>query len=96
MNHFFGRSLFHLAMIGALAASLGLAACGRKGPLDPPPGASIEGVPQANMPELMSTNRGAAPVGGQTRDGNPGVGPDGKPLAPKDPDKRIPLDGLLN
>jgi len=36
------RRHFRLALIGALAASLalGLAACGRKGPLDPPPGAT--------------------------------------------------------
>ncbi len=28
--------------------------------------------------------------------GNPGVGPDGQPLAPKGPKKQIPLDVLLN
>src|SRR3972149_10996237 len=58
-SHFFARPFLRLALAGALVASLGLAACGRKGPLDPPPGASLEGVPQANMPELMSTNRTA-------------------------------------
>lgn len=89
------RPFLHLALIGALVASLGLAACGRKGPLDPPPGASLEGEPQANMPGLMSS-RGAAPIGGEAKDGNPGVGPDGQPLAPKGPNKRIPLDVLLN
>lgn len=39
MSHFPDRLFFRLALIGALAASLGLAACGRKGPLDPPPSA---------------------------------------------------------
>jgi predicted small lipoprotein YifL len=29
-----------IAAIGALVAALGLAGCGRKGPLDPPPGAT--------------------------------------------------------
>jgi predicted small lipoprotein YifL len=83
-----------LAVIGALALALGLAACGRKGPLDPPPGASLEGVPQAQTSEMSSN--GAPPIGGATIDGNPGVGPDGQPQAPKGPQKRIPLDVLLN
>jgi predicted small lipoprotein YifL len=74
------RFVFRLAMAAALAASLGLAACGRKGPLDPPPGASLEGVPQANMPELMS-DKGTAAAKGTTVQ------------APK---KHIPLDVLLN
>ena len=37
------RLFFRLALVGVLAASLGLGACGRKGPLDPPPGASLAG-----------------------------------------------------
>ncbi len=84
------RSMFlRLALAAVLATSLGLAACGRKGPLDPPPAASVAGEPQA------SANRGT-PIGGEARDGNPGVGPDGQPLAPKGPKKSIPLDVLLN
>jgi predicted small lipoprotein YifL len=35
-----GRPLFRFALIVAFAATLGLTACGRKGPLDPPPAAS--------------------------------------------------------
>ena len=45
------------------------------------------------MPNPMS-NPIAAPIGGQAKDGNPGVGPDGQPLAPKGPKKQIPLDVL--
>jgi predicted small lipoprotein YifL len=90
--------LSRLAAIGALALvlglTLGLAGCGRKGPLDPPPGASLDGVPQAQTSEMSSN--GVAPIGGATIDGNPGVGPDGQPQAPKGPQKRIPLDVLLN
>ena len=82
MKHY-GRPFFRLTLIGALAASLGLAACGRKGPLDPPPGASLAGG------QVM-------PAGTETRDGRPVVGPDGKPLAPASSNKRIPLDVLLN
>ncbi len=92
----FARLFVRLPVVLALAASLGLTACGRKGPLDPPPGASLEGQPQANLPDMMSSNRNATPIGGQARDGNAGVGPDGQVLAPKGPKKTIPLDVLLN
>jgi predicted small lipoprotein YifL len=37
----FGSSGPRIALIGALCAGLALAACGRKGPLEPPPSASI-------------------------------------------------------
>jgi len=77
------RPFVRLALIGALAASFALAACGRKGPLDPPPSASVTGEPVVPGEEPFTTNR--APVG-----------PDGKPIAPGMRDKRIPLDVLLN
>ena len=48
MSHFIDRSLLRLALIGALAASLGLAACGRKGPLALPPGDTLAGQTQNN------------------------------------------------
>jgi predicted small lipoprotein YifL len=97
LSVFCDRPLLRLALIGALAASLGLAACGRKGPLDPPPGASLEGEPQPNAaPGLISTNRNPKPIGGQVKDDNPGVDADGHPIAPKGPKKTIPLDVLLN
>jgi predicted small lipoprotein YifL len=70
------------ALILVLGLALGLSGCGRKGPLDPPPGASLEGDAQ--------TTAGAQPVE------DPGVGPDGLPRAVKGPNKRIPLDVLLN
>ena len=68
-----------LALIGALAVALGLglAGCGRKGPLDPPPGASV-GSDQS------------------TANGQPVMGAAGSPRAPRGPNKRIPLDNLLN
>lgn len=96
------RFLLRVALIGALAAALGLAACGRKGLLDPPPGASLEGEPQANMPSLMSKSKGARP-------GAPGqdatteevdeevIGPDGRPMHKRvKPKKTFVLDPLLN
>jgi predicted small lipoprotein YifL len=77
----FDRRFFRIALIGALVASLGLAACGRKGPLDPPPGASLAGDQTTPVVEP-----GARPV----------LGPDGKPIATGNLNKRIPLDVLLN
>jgi len=81
------RPFFRLALIGALAASFALAACGRKGPLDPPPSASLAGDQPAPSGQ-------AVPEGAQVNRGP--IGPDGKPIAPGMRDKRIPLDVLLN
>lgn len=94
--HRFLRSTFgRLALIGLLAAALGLAACGRKGPLDPPPGASLEGVAQPNAPGLIS-NKGVQPIGSQSDDDYTGVDENGRARAPQGPKKRIPLDNILN
>ena len=78
-----GRSFLRFALIGALAASLGVAACGRKGPLDLPPGASVVGDQ-------------ATATGVGVKESHPILGPDGKPLAPGGLNKPIPLDVLLN
>ena len=43
LSRFSARPLVSLALIGALVAALALAGCGRKGPLDPPPAASLTG-----------------------------------------------------
>ena len=95
MNPLCDCTFSRLALIGALVASLGLAACGRKGPLDLPPGASYAGEPQVSAPSGTS-NPMISPIGGQVKDDNSGVGPDGKPQAPRGPNKRIPLDALLD
>ena len=96
MSRSCARPLLRLAVLGALAAALALGACGRKGPLDLPPGASGE-YPRPNLPGIVGTDPRASAIGGeQAPDGNPGVGPDGQPRAPKGANKRIPLDVLLN
>ena len=94
MSRFHDRPFLRLALIGALVASLGLAACGRKGPLDPPPGASLAGE-QSNAANPMS-NPIASPIGGQSKDGTAPLGPGGLPLSPQGPKKHILLDDLLN
>jgi predicted small lipoprotein YifL len=72
--------LARFALLTALAAALTLAACGRKGPLDPPPVAAVP----AGEP-------GAAPAAGEIS-----YGPDGQPIAPRGPRKPIFLDWLLD
>jgi predicted small lipoprotein YifL len=94
LSRYFDRPLFRFALIGLAAASLGLTACGRKGPLDPPPGASLAGE-QSTTPNPMS-NPLVAPIGGHAKEGDGGMRPDGHPLAPKGQKKDIPLDVLLN
>ncbi len=94
MHRFSHSLLARLALIGVFAAALGLAGCGRKGPLDPPPGASLAGVVQPNVPNLISNKGGS--VGSAADANNPGVDENGRARAPKGPNKRIPLDNLLN
>ena len=63
------RPFLRIALIGALIASVGLSACGRKGPLDPPPGASYS----AQQP---------SPREAQDVREKPVYGPDGRVLLP--------------
>jgi predicted small lipoprotein YifL len=79
------QNLARVAAIGALVAALGLSACGRKGPLDPPPSA---------------THSAAAPDGSQKSDlpgRQVGVGSDGKAVAPPPTGQNRPfiLDWLV-
>jgi predicted small lipoprotein YifL len=90
------RSLTRLALIGALAASFALAGCGRKGPLDPPPGASLDGATPVAQDKTLMSPIGVSPIGSAGTQADSGVGPNGQPQAPKGPKKHIPLDVLLN
>jgi predicted small lipoprotein YifL len=76
------------AVLGALAAALSLAGCGRKGPLDPPPAAAPP-PPQAAAP-AAGVSAGAGTTSSQAFDSN------GQPVAPKGPKKHLPIDWLLN
>lgn len=91
------RLFLRPALIGALVACLALAGCGRKGPLDPPPGASATGAAEPQPSGLLSPM--ASPIGGgggTSSSAEPALGPDGRPLAPKGPNRPFVLDGLLN
>jgi predicted small lipoprotein YifL len=74
-----------LAMIGAVACLL--AACGRKGALDPPPG----GMALDSRPGMATpvTNRAGAPA-------PPEYDEEGKPVAPPGQKRRIPPDWLID
>ena len=77
----------HLLRVAAIALLLGagvtLSACGRKGPLDAPPAASLAGEQPVTTGEPSGNDR-------------PILGPDGKPIAVGRTNKRFPLDVLLN
>jgi predicted small lipoprotein YifL len=76
----FDLRLARIATIGALVAALGLAGCGRKGGLDPPPGASASDQAAIAQP-------GAAPELGP--DGQPMA-----PAQP--PRRSTPIDFLID
>jgi len=78
VNRFPNRCLARIAVIGALVATLGVAGCGRKGGLDPPPAAAVADQ---------------APATGGS---GPGIGPDGRPVAPPGQKKSFFLDWLIN
>ena len=82
------RSSIFLAVIGALALALPLSACGRKGPLDPPPGGSRLDGGAIRTPV---TRKGVdVPVDKPEYDEN------GRPIAPTGPRKKLPADWLID
>jgi predicted small lipoprotein YifL len=85
-----GRVFYRLALAAALSGALALGACGRKGPLDAPPGAAIAPAgPSANAPDVQPEE--------QTLFGDAlKRDPSSQPIAPKGQKKHIPLDVLLD
>jgi predicted small lipoprotein YifL len=84
-----GRLIARLAVLGALAAALTVAGCGRKGPLDAPPSAAID-APASAAPAAAAGTQ--VPSGQQAR-----VTHEGQALAPPGEKKPVPLlDWLLN
>ena len=71
MNQTFKRSLLRFAVLGALVAALGLAGCGRKAGLDPPPAAAVpvEGTatPVGVQPGTGPDGQPVAPATGRNR-----------------------------
>jgi predicted small lipoprotein YifL len=61
----FDLRLARIAAVGALVAALGLAGCGRKGGLDPPPGAAANGETAGAQPGAEPPPDGQPTVPGQ-------------------------------
>jgi predicted small lipoprotein YifL len=80
----FQRPMILIAMIVALSAAVLLSACGRKGPLDPPPGARA----------LQQQSNTASP--NQDSILFPEYDEQGRPIAPPGQKRRIPLDVLID
>jgi predicted small lipoprotein YifL len=74
------------AIAAALALALGLAGCGRKGSLDPPPGGLAEPSVYGSQPAAPGPDGQVAAT----------VGPNGQPAPPPAAKKPTPLDWLLN
>jgi len=90
------RLFSRIALLGALAAAISLGGCGRKGPLDAPPGgtssvqsgqAAAAGPEQVTPSGQQQNSQGGNLIDRGNSSGLPRV---------KGEDKRIPLDVLLN
>ena len=82
-----------IAVIGALAAAFALTGCGRKGPLDLPPGAAAAAQPA----KPANTGFGLNPMATQEAPATPAAfDSEGHPVAPANaPKKRLPMDWLI-
>jgi predicted small lipoprotein YifL len=82
LNSLSDRRLGRIAAIGALVCALGLAGCGRKSGLDPPPGA------EASAAEITT---------GEPPASQPGVNdPDKLPQPQSAPRRPLPIDFLID
>ena len=76
-------------MVAVAAVTLALAGCGRKGPLDPPPGASsLSAVEQGDTDEERAASKGNV--------FDPSYGANELPKTPKGNKRSFILDPLLN
>ncbi len=83
-----------LAAVAALATALALAACGRKGLLDPPPSASLATPQQVTPQPSLGEQPPESIVPGHEEQPQP-ARPQAPPARPV-PNKRIFLDPLLD
>src|SRR5262245_5484946 len=83
--------LARIAAMGALVAALSVAGCGRKGGLEPPPGATAADI-SVSRPDLSGPDPSTGRSGGE-----PVIGPDGRVIAPSEGPKRsTPIDWLID
>lgn len=98
MSPMSSRPFLRLAAAAALVAALGLAGCGRKGLLDPPPAAQSQTEQQPAAPRSgLASPVAVSPFGGAGSSPNSDmtIGPDGQPVV-RGPKRALPMDVLLN
>jgi predicted small lipoprotein YifL len=88
-----GRSM-RLALVAVMTAALGLAACGRKGPLDPPPTAAPS-PPPANAPRASLGEENYGPLPPPAGEHPPSAAAPPPPAATQPPRKTFFLDFLI-
>ena len=82
-----------IAVIGALAATFAVAGCGRRGPLDPPPGAAVSQPAQATG----QSQRGFNPMATSEAPAAPAAfDSEGRPVASKGVKRPLPMDWLID
>jgi predicted small lipoprotein YifL len=85
----------HIAVIGALAVAFALAGCGRKGPLDPPPGA----VNPQPLPAAKQNQRGVNSIMARPAREAPAApaafDAEGRPVASSGVKRPLPMDWLI-
>jgi predicted small lipoprotein YifL len=84
------RSSVFVATIGALALALPLAACGRKGALEPPPGGHMLDGGVVRTPTTRAEGRPPAP------DAQPAYDENGRPIPPAGQKKKFIGDWLID
>jgi predicted small lipoprotein YifL len=98
LPHFWGSIARRLSLAAALIAALALSACGRAGPLEPPPGPALQSsAPAASAapaPPASQVAGGPDPAANQKAIKN-GFDAQGNPVAPPGEKKPFPIDFLL-
>jgi predicted small lipoprotein YifL len=90
------RRVPRLALLAALVATLGLTGCGRKGPLDPPPSASVA-EPAEAAPQRPGGTAGLNPLATPAKPASgEAFGINGEPIAPKGAKKSLFLDWFID
>jgi predicted small lipoprotein YifL len=86
------RHTFRAALV--LAAALSLIGCGRRGPLEPPPGAPATNAPLASSPNAgLPTNTETAPIDAAATPAAASVG--GSAASPLPPPAKVPAKPFL-
>jgi predicted small lipoprotein YifL len=88
---------FTAVAVISLVAAVALTGCGRKGPLDPPPGAAPTPAPASTKPASGASLNPMAPAetGDKKRAEPPVFTSAGKPVAITAPKRPLPMDWLL-